>query len=487
MTTKIFQGLITDVGINKARDTQTVDGWFIAPYEFSISETVGEFTTKRTLADANETWVSGKFAAIEKKDNNKILLTISLVGDEDVVQRQIKEIYLKCKTPDGTEFLYSIVQPLIDMTFVPTVSQEMNFLITLTNTNKGDIYTIQYVDATKLNSYQLVTEKGQPSGYCPLGADGIVQDNYLPLRDNLPIGTMVPVYCSDNYIPVGYLPCNGGEYTYAEFKSVYEDYLLTGLLPTCTYNEYQNSINTTGSCAKFALDIANAKFKVPYIADGVTLAQANSSSALNTIKTPGYYAESGTAIKTASIRWFVIMVHGLINVSLSDWSAWVNQLNTNTSDIIALKEWDIGVPIIMVTNTLPTNYIRLEGASVLISDYPKLYAKYGTTYGQVDSTHFTLPNFNNRAIWGATSLGYLSAGLPNISGGFHGSRGNGTFAWGAFTQGDANHTDTGRRNPTSPNNIMNINFAASNSNAIYGKSSTVQPPAIKVRVITRYQ
>lgn len=481
MTTKIFQGLITDEGINKARDTQTVEGWFISPYEFAISESVGEFATTRTLSSMNESWVTGKFAAIEKKDNNKLLLTITLAGDEDVVQRQIKEIYLKCKTPDGTEFLYSIVQPLIDMTFVPTVSQEMNFLITLTNTNKGDIYTIQYVDTTKLNSYQLVTEKGQSSGYCPLGADGIVQDNYLPLKDNLPIGTMVPVYCSENYIPVGYLPCDGKEYTYGEFQSVYEDYLLTGLLPTCTYTEYQNSLNTTGSCAKFALDVVNARFKVPYIADGVTLSQANSNTTLNTIQSPGYYAPSGNIIRTASIRWFVIMVHGLINVSVADWSAWVNQLNTNTNDIVALKEWDIGVPVFMVTNVLPTNYIRLEGASVLITDYPKLYAKYGTTYGQVDSTHFTLPNFNNRAVWGATGLGYLAAGLPNITGTFSGHENNasGAFTVSSTTEWHGNRNNNGQK--------RKITFQASRSNAIYGNSSTVQPPAIKVRVITRYQ
>lgn len=80
---------------------------------------------------------------------------------------------------------------------------------------------------------------------------------------------------------------------------------------------------------------------------------------------------------------------------------------------------------------------------------------------------------------------YLAPGLPNITGGFHGSRGNGTFAWGAFTQGGANHTDTGRRNPTAPNNVMDIGFDASRSSAIYGRSSTVQPASLILRPMTQ--
>ena len=77
--------------------------------------------------------------------------------------------------------------------------------------------------------------------------------------------------------------------------------------------------------------------------------------------------------------------------------------------------------------------------------------------------------------------------MPNIIGYFHGCRGNGTVSSGAFYTKGANHTDTGRRNPTWENNIMNTYFDASRSNNIYGGSNTVQPPALKVRMYTRYQ
>lgn len=544
MTDKLFQGLITDEGIEKARDTQTTQGWLISPFEFYLAETNGEFVTSRTAASMKTSWHHGKFSAVTKQNNNKILLTITLAGDEDAIQRQIKEIYIKCKLPNGQEFLYALIQPLITMTFVPTVSQEMNFLITLSNTSKEDVYTIQYVDTTKLNSYQLVTEKGKKSGYCPLGANGVVPDDYLPLRDNLPIGTMVPIFCSKDYIPVGYLPCDGKEYTYGEFQSVYNDYLLAGKLPTCNYTEYQNSISTYGSCAKFGLDTANAKFKVPTIADGTSLQQAKSDSQLSALFKPGlpnitggwnqdfvynnstawgaiargsntasgggggsglnyteytfdasrvnglYGASNTVQPKAVSLRWFVLVTHGMINASITDWSVWINQLNKNTAHISDLYQWQMGQPIPMLTNDLPANCIRLEGASVLITDYPELWKVYGTTWGQVDNLHFTLPNLTGRTLWGGVELGYLSAGLPNItgyidpysdySGASIGTR-NGSGA--LYSTGSG--TIMSRRETGGGGN--GIGFQASRSNSIYGASNTVQPPAIKVRFITRYR
>lgn len=477
---KIFQGLITDEGIDKARNTQTTQGWLISPYEFYLSETSGEFLPTRTSDTMNETWYHGKFSAINKISNNKIIVTITLAGDEDAIQRKIKEIYLKCKALDGSEFLYVLIQPLIDMTFVPTVSQEMSFLITLSNTNKEDIYTIQYVDTTKLNSYQLVTEKGQNSGYCPLGANGIVPDYHLPLRDNLPIGTVVPIFCTKDYIPTGYLPCNGAEYTYAEFPSVYNDYLLTGKLPTCNYTEYQNSLNTYGSCAKFGLDTANAKFKVPSIADGTFLQQANSDSRLSYLSK--FSIVAGDSNRAVSLRWFVLVTHGLINASISDWSAWVNQLNVNTNNIQSILDWDIGVPVPMVTNDLPANYIRLEGASVLITDYPKLWAKYGATWGQVDSTHFTLPNFKNRAVWGYTSVGYLAQSLPTVTVPRNGwSCGGG---WGHQEQPKGTLLASSGKWESSEY-LESIGGTTANRAASVG--GTIRPASITVRFITRYQ
>ena len=102
-----------------------------------------------------------------------------------------------------------------------------------------------------------------------------------------------------------------------------------------------------------------------------------------------------------------------------------------------------------------------------------------------------------RSVWGASvnsNLGYQEAKLPNITGGFHGSRGNGRYAWGAFIQGSMNHGDTGRRNPTTPNNIMNISMDSSRASSAYtdsgvdtlGRPNAI-PTSVKLYCYTRFK
>ena len=92
-------------------------------------------------------------------------------------------------------------------------------------------------------------------------------------------------------------------------------------------------------------------------------------------------------------------------------------------------------------------------------------------------------------IWGASDTHpagtVLAAGLPNITGDFYGDI-NGNHHQGIFFNGSgALRTDTvswgsgvnAYRVFDSYNNATHINLNAKNSNSIYGKSSTVQPPA----------
>lgn len=152
----------------------------------------------------------------------------------------------------------------------------------------------------------------------------------------------------------------------------------------------------------------------------------------------------------------------------------------------------IGAPKISLNfsdSFLPNNCIWLEGAEVSRTTYSNLFQVYGTTYGIGDgSTTFNLPDFRDRAIWGSNSFGYIAAGLPNITGAVAFS---GTDNWANYSGAFANsYTTTGAgRSHNSGQNasqlVMQLNAASSNN--IYGNSSTVQPPAIKVRVYTRYQ
>lgn len=170
-----------------------------------------------------------------------------------------------------------------------------------------------------------------------------------------------------------------------------------------------------------------------------------------------------------------------IGNALSDTTSWQRAIFTGSSPI--------GAPQITLNfnATLPENCIWLEGAAVSRTTYSTLFGIYGTTYGEGDgSTTFNLPDFRNRVLWGGETAGYISAGLPNITGyvgdslaTYAGSRESGALFRTVGT-GYAGYQTGGSGGWTT-------NIDASRSSSIYGGSNTVQPPAIKCRVYTRYQ
>ena len=195
----------------------------------------------------------------------------------------------------------------------------------------------------------------------------------------MPIGTIFPMLCSSSYVPDGALPIDGTEYTKALFPNFYTNFLVAGLLNTCTYDEYASDITTYGQCGKFALDTENGKFKVPTIKDGSYLTQALSDTELGKVYneslpniegrcgflgltgnsiTSGVFAKINTSAVGAYIsggyksevtfdasrssstyqnnakvqgdnvrvRYFVQVANGQINQSDMDWSAFVSAL-----------------------------------------------------------------------------------------------------------------------------------------------------------------
>lgn len=159
------------------------------------------------------------------------------------------------------------------------------------------------------------------------------------------------------------------------------------------------------------------------------------------------------------------------------------------------KAVGIGQPIIRLNDELNSDEIRLEGAEVSRDTYASLFAIYGTTYGAGDGVlTFNLPDFRDRTIWGSDSFGYVEAGLPNITGKSsyrtytQGANNPSQLQNGCIIQGGDNGSWWGR--PTSEaggNYFTHLSIDASKSNDIYGNADTVRPPAIKVRVVTRYK
>ena len=154
-------------------------------------------------------------------------------------------------------------------------------------------------------------------------------------------------------------------------------------------------------------------------------------------------------------------------------------------------------------STPPEGWLVCNGAAVGTSDYPALFAAIGKTFTPrltstdpdvknpeySDPTVFRLPNLIGKVPWGSTSVGtVIEAGLPNITGFLGDSYGPSGSFWGVY--GAFRERKTGKRfKRTEDTNTapMDIDFNASWSNPIYGKSSTVQPPALCLLPCIRYE
>ena len=153
--------------------------------------------------------------------------------------------------------------------------------------------------------------------------------------------------------------------------------------------------------------------------------------------------------------------------------------STITANNLILRP--IGQPILRLSNLINDDEIRLEGAEVSRTTYAALFEIYGITYGSGDGVStFKLPDFRNKVMWGSDSFGYIEAGLPDHSHSYTAASrygkdpSGGNYAW--WCRGDSGG---GYATGTFTN--------ASTSNSIYGNSATVQPPSIKIRVVTRYK
>lgn len=143
----------------------------------------------------------------------------------------------------------------------------------------------------------------------------------------------------------------------------------------------------------------------------------------------------------------------------------------------------------------PAGYLLCNGSTVNRTTYSALFAAIGTTWGSGDgSTTFALPNITDKTLWGNATAGTTkAAGLPNIYGqaqfssGATGSRHSGfRGASGAMSASNALE-NLNYPGSTGTSVYGTLTLSATNSNAIYGKSSTVQPPAVTVRFIIKYK
>ncbi len=140
-------------------------------------------------------------------------------------------------------------------------------------------------------------------------------------------------------------------------------------------------------------------------------------------------------------------------------------------------------------DNVPDGFLLCNGQAVSRKTYQGLFGIIGVKYGVGDgSTTFNVPNLAERFVQGGTLSGEVrEAGLPNIIGRFW------TNIWGGFvSQVTGAFTATIEREPGDAGSIDSnykniwVDIDASKCSPIYGKSGTVQPPAIIMMYAIKY-
>jgi len=168
-------------------------------------------------------------------------------------------------------------------------------------------------------------------------------------------------------------------------------------------------------------------------------------------------------------------------------------------DITLITTTPIGVVLPFAGSGAPSGYLICDGQEISRTEYPELFKVIGTTYGEGDgSTTFNVPDLIDKFIQGGTISGTeKEAGLPNIEGNISktstsdgdnflsDTTTSSTSTSGALYIGSYASVKSMSNGEQVYNSPASINFDASISNAIYGNSETVQPPALTMRYIIK--
>lgn len=153
----------------------------------------------------------------------------------------------------------------------------------------------------------------------------------------------------------------------------------------------------------------------------------------------------------------------------------------------------IGMPepgdFVFSYNASKPGYLLCNGAAVARTTYAALFSVINVKFGAGDGyATFNLPDMRNRVAQGASGNlgGVLEAGLPNVTGQFtiRGNQVNVGVVNGAIYKSAAESYQNSTVEGGRAGEI--INFNASRSCAVYGKSNTVQAPAVALNCFIKY-
>lgn len=180
---------------------------------------------------------------------------------------------------------------------------------------------------------------------------------------------------------------------------------------------------------------------------------------------------------------FVVIGNPIV-LSSTDYTIYANGKvgDGNVGDIKAIS-----------SENIPYGWLLCDGREVSRTEYSALFNIIGTKFGNGDKINtFNVPDLKGRFLQGANeNLGTVKeAGLPNIVGDFeaqsthHKSVGSNSNSSPLFKVARLGTVDDGTSKASDYQSI--VTFDASQVNSIYGKSDTVQPPAVCVNYIIKY-
>lgn len=162
----------------------------------------------------------------------------------------------------------------------------------------------------------------------------------------------------------------------------------------------------------------------------------------------------------------------------------------------ALAAVPIGTVIYYLGTEIPEGYLLTNGASVSKTDFADLYGVIGDKFGNVDSTHFNLPNTHHRFLEGTTTLSevgtYVEAGVPNIPGAFDVSTGSagyfsvtGSGPFFAYPNGAQPIVINSSAITYQGVGNNKITFSPDLVNNVFGASTTVQTASMRILCLMR--
>ena len=139
---------------------------------------------------------------------------------------------------------------------------------------------------------------------------------------------------------------------------------------------------------------------------------------------------------------------------------------------------------------IPEGFLICNGASLSRTEYPELFSVIGTTWGSDDPSTFKLLDAHHRFREGTSVLSevgtYVPAGLPNSTGQVYEVQfGTATNALGIFQIVSSWNNNISGGSDIYTEKMSSIGIDMSLSNTIYGKSSTVQPSALRSLCLIR--